>query len=427
MKYYLLFSSFTTALALTKIKLFKIPEEEHTLNLLSPNPSFTTRAAARTSESRRLNKATGESIPLRDLQNAQYYGTVKLGVPPQEFNVVFDTGSADFWVPSVSCATESTNCGTKRAYDSSKSTTYSEVGPTQKKTFQIVYGSGPVSGKFGMDTVTLANDFTVEGQTFAAVDSTDGLGMIYGNSKFDGILGLAFPSISRDPGVNTVIPNLKENGDLDKAVFAFFLGDEVDGELTIGGWDENRFSGDINWVDLVSPSYWLAPVDKVTFGGKTIADTNVAGIIDTGTSIIYGPQKEVTEMVQAVRGQFVPQVGLFLVDCDTEIPDLAFTIGGQETSIPGSQLMVKDNSESYCFFTIAVMNFGTGNMEGVETMDEELEDNVVDEMSRLSGGPSDLTGRSTWLMGDTWMRQVYNLFDFDNNRYGIAKLKEPEN
>merc|ERR1719401_3161675 len=99
----------------------------------------------------------------------------------------------------------------------------------------------------------------------------------------------------------------------------------------------------------------------------------------------------------------------------------------QETSIPGSQLMVKDNSESYCFFTIAVMNFGTGTMEGVETMDEELEDNVVDEMSRLTGGPSDLTGRSTWLMGDTWMRQVYNVFDVDNNRYGIAKLKEPEN
>ena len=75
-----------------------------------------------------------------------------------------------------------------------------------------MYGSGPVQGAFSVDTVILGDDYTVVDQTFAQVDSTDGLGMVFEKAKFDGILGLCFPVLSQDPGVSTVIENLVDNG-----------------------------------------------------------------------------------------------------------------------------------------------------------------------------------------------------------------------
>jgi len=38
------------------------------------------------------------SVRLTNFKNVNYYGTIKIGIPPQEFKVVFDTSSPYLWI-----------------------------------------------------------------------------------------------------------------------------------------------------------------------------------------------------------------------------------------------------------------------------------------------------------------------------------------
>ena len=168
----------TVSAGVLKIPISKVPDDEHYANLLT---SHTPPSIAVTATGRKLVRGNGkkeENVVIRDLSNAQYYGNVNIGTPPQTMQVVFDTGSSDFWVPNKGCLTKSENCSGKKAFDKSTSTTFADVPKGATENFSIMYGSGPVSGKFGVETVTVGDDYTAKDQTFAMVDETDGLGEV---------------------------------------------------------------------------------------------------------------------------------------------------------------------------------------------------------------------------------------------------------
>merc|ERR1712032_1757020 len=124
--------------------------------------------------------APSADVVINDYQNAQYYGEISVGTPGQPEEVIFDTGSANLWVPNKKPWFTS-----HKTYSHDKSSTYHKNGTV----FKIQYGSGPVSGVYSSDDVTIGQ-LTVKDFTFAEVDNTGGLGLGYRLGKFDGILGL---------------------------------------------------------------------------------------------------------------------------------------------------------------------------------------------------------------------------------------------
>merc|ERR1711990_980865 len=161
-----------------------------------------------------VNPLNDDPVPITDYSDAQDYGQLTIGTPPQTLKVIFDTGSSNLWVPSKKTSTIHWN-PLHAKYDSSKSSTYIKNGTD----FAIRYGSGSLTGFVSEDDVTIGN-ITVKKQLFA--EATDEPGLAFKIGKMDGIMGMAWQGIA----VNGIRPpwyDVVASADMQN-MFAFYLG-----------------------------------------------------------------------------------------------------------------------------------------------------------------------------------------------------------
>ncbi|NWX32964.1 PEPC protein, partial [Notiomystis cincta] len=142
-----------------------------------------------------------------------YFGEIGIGTPAQNFLVIFDTGSANLWVPSTSC--QSPACGAHARFNHSLSSTFLGIGVS----YTLSYGFGDVSVALGCDTVTIQN-ITLRSQEFGL--SLDEPSRPFYYLGFDGILGLAFPGVAIS-GFPTLLQNLLQQHQLSKPIFSFYF------------------------------------------------------------------------------------------------------------------------------------------------------------------------------------------------------------
>ncbi len=154
-------------------------------------------------------------MQLTNFKNSQYIGQLLVGNPPQLIDMIFDTGSSNFWITSSKCRDQP--CLAQKSYNSKKSYSYRKVG----KRVEVEFGSGKVKGVFSEDTVRLG-ELTINHQQFGEILHEKG--EIFNKLKFSGILGLSFPNLS-SLKYTTLFDNIIGQRLLEKNWFSFYLAD----------------------------------------------------------------------------------------------------------------------------------------------------------------------------------------------------------
>jgi len=223
--------------------------------------------------------------------------------------------------------------------------------------------------------------------------ATNEPGFTFLMAKFDGILGLGWPSISVD-GIVPPMQQMQNAGLLDEYMFGFYLqrNNKQKGVLTIGGYDKTM-AGSIQWVPVYKENYWSVNMQKLTFGGTSVTSVTLA-IVDSGTSLIVGPKSDV-KAVADLMGATEVVSGVYSVSCSTELPNMEVSLGSDSQAITlvvsGEDLRMK-----VClFYVICECILGIAGMDLPEPL---------------------------WILGDVVMRDFYTIFDIGNARVGFAKL-----
>jgi len=357
---------------------------------------------APTTRRRGSRRATSAGIPVTNQdQDSSYFGSLTIGTPPQSFSVILDTGSSDLWLATDGCA--DCDSGTP-LFDATQSSSFQ----ASTSAVEIQYGSGAVKGTLGSDTVTMGG-FTIPSQTFLTVDQlTSGLL----DDPVSGIMGLAFSTIASTRAI-PFWQALANGNQLSTQEMGFWLtranpnsqATEVPGGVfTLGGTNSSLFTGSIDFQNMPvsTPSFWLLSLASVTVQGKSVQITTGASAlsaIDTGTTLIGGPTADVTAIWAAVPGSGQSQVsqGFFNFPCTTDVT-VTLSFGGQSWSINSQDMNIgqETRGSTLCLGAIFDLSQGTNIQSG-------------------SGNPN-------WVIGDTFLKNVYSVFRASPPSVGFAQL-----
>uniref|UniRef100_A0A2K6UG72 Napsin-A n=1 Tax=Saimiri boliviensis boliviensis TaxID=39432 RepID=A0A2K6UG72_SAIBB len=266
------------------------------------------------------------SFTLLFCHQVQYFGEIGLGMPPQNFTVVFDTGSSNLWVPSRRCHFFSVPCWLHHRFDPKASSSFQPNGTK----FAIQYGSGRVDGILSEDKLTIGG---IKGASVIFGEALWEPSLVFTFAHFDGILGLGFPVLAVE-GVRPPLDVLVEQGLLDKPVFSFYFNRDPEkpdgGELVLGGSDPAHYIPPLTFVPVTVPAYWQIHMERVKVGsGLTLCARGCAAILDTGTSLITGPTEEIQALNAAIGG-FPLLAGEYIILCSEipKLPAVSFLLGG---------------------------------------------------------------------------------------------------
>eukprot|EP00471_Norrisiella_sphaerica_P000645 CAMPEP_0184484988 /NCGR_PEP_ID=MMETSP0113_2-20130426/6638_1 /TAXON_ID=91329 /ORGANISM="Norrisiella sphaerica, Strain BC52" /LENGTH=334 /DNA_ID=CAMNT_0026866229 /DNA_START=663 /DNA_END=1667 /DNA_ORIENTATION=- len=211
----------------------------------------------------------------------------------------------------------------------------------------------------------------------------------------DGILGLGFQGASKMNGDN-VVANMKKQGLIENSTFSFILGGDpsADGEdgsfLLIGPPDWNYVHDNkITYVDVNPGGMWGVTLNSVLIDGKDYGycgDSGCSALPDTGTSMIVVPLaywEHFSSKITKGRNDCKKiNSGIFCTEGTEGLPTFSLVFGRSVFHLEPKQYMLSGE----------VLGFMPSNFE-------------------------------SWILGDTFLKNVYTVFNMDNRTVGFAHTR----
>ncbi|KAK1760581.1 aspartic peptidase domain-containing protein [Echria macrotheca] len=349
-----------------------------------------------------LVKKTADGQPgqvtAEDQQNdSMYLCEVSIGTPAQKMMLDFDTGSADLWAPSSG----------HNAFDPKKSSTFKSA---KQMTWKITYGDGSsASGDVGTDVVSIGG-LSIKDQ---AVELAKTMSQQFSEGSGDGLLGLAFPKINTimsngqaDPQP-TPVTNMISQSDIPKEAELFtscFYSSRDEGKesfYTFGWIDQDlvKASGqEIAWTDIDnSEGFWMFPSESATIAGRKITLSGNKAIADTGTTLALVSDEVCDALYKQIKGAtysdkdqgyLIPKS----ISAD-DLPEFSIAVGGTEFTIQKEDLLFAEADEQNWY-------------GGVQSRGQN---------------PFDI-------LGDTFLKSIYAMWDQGHNRFGaVPKIEKTQN
>ncbi|OBT49712.1 hypothetical protein VE04_09911 [Pseudogymnoascus sp. 24MN13] len=346
-------------------------------------------------------KAETREVPTQDIQyDSIYLSEVYIGTPPQRLLLDFDTGSADTWVWSTELPSNIQKAAGHSIFNPKKSSTFK---PMKNSTWQISYGdSSSASGIVGIDNVTMGG-LTVKNQ---AVQLANKMSSEFVKVTGDGLLGLAWGHINTvtPKQVATPVANMIAQANIPKSaeLFTAYLGswrdadDEDKGEsfYTFGYIDEKtvKKSGEeIYWTPVDnSQGFWMFDSPSATVNGRVVQRKGNTAIADTGTTLALVSDETCRAIYDAIPGasyDYFNQGYVYPANTtEDQLPTVTLAVGGKQFAIQKEDLGFADAGNGMIY----------GGIQSRGTM------------------PFDI-------LGDTFLKGMYAIFDQGNKRFGAVK------
>jgi hypothetical protein len=382
-------------------------------------------------------KRKGEIVSYK----TSYSGIISVGEPAQEFNVVFDTGSAHIVIPSIEC--ESSTCLAHRRYNTTSSRSAAEVNVDGSLVLDgdlpdrvtIGYGTGSVVGEFVKEKVCIgasrhssssSRRFAQQPcETVQVVMAREMSRQPFKNFLFDGILGLGLSSLALSQNFS-LFDRFASNGRITTPQFGIYLtdGDDNDtSEIAFGGHNPQKVLGPVSWTPVVNPDqgYWQLEILSIRVDGIILdvcQDGTCRAVMDTGTSHLGIPSPFDQEL-----GNLLLRPADSVADCRyVEAPVLEFEFSG---------FSMKLYPEDYMRKIPLKQGLQVGSVHGVSLEDTgpKPAPSIVNSSSgtglqcRPRLMPVNLPpplGPKLFLLGEPALHRYYTIFDWMGPRVGFG-------